>query len=96
MAKNKKKKAPKVIEHQPKKEVFTVVVVYITGSTSEYDNVIGTVTGHKDTYDHENGVPIPAVVPYNNFMVIQQKDRSSTYVNMDAVEELTISVKTDG
>lgn len=97
MAKVKKKKEPLVIEHEPKavQEIFVVEIAYKSGQTSTFNQVIGTVTDHTGSFDHKENIHTPPVVPYENYMIIQQADRNSTYVNMDAVEELTIGVETN-
>jgi len=95
----KKKKEPQVIEHQPKPvapTLFVVEIEYKSGRTRTFTDVLSTVTDHRGTFDHKENTHTPAVVPYDNYMIVQQSNRTSTYVNMDAVEDLTIEVQPNG
>lgn len=68
--------SPQVIEHQPQK-IFVVDIVFKTGRARQIKDVVATVTAHED-------------VSYMEYMVVQQKNGTSTYVNMVEVEDLVI------
>jgi len=92
----KRNKQPPVIDHEPSPEkvqqLFTVEVVYKSGRTSTFDNVLATVTDHQATPDNK----AQPTVAYYDYMLVEQADRNSTYINMESVEELTIGVQSNG
>lgn len=80
---------PVVIDHEPRK-IFTVTITFKSGDVEVLDNVTATVTGHRGTPTED------PLVPYNDYMIVQQVNLNSTYVNMREVQHLTVGEQTDG
>jgi len=84
-------KQPVVIDHEPvEQKIFVVDIEYKSSDTRRITDVIATVTDCNHTPEG------PALVPYREYMIVQQKDGTSTYVNMTQVQQLTIGVQPNG
>jgi len=75
-------KTPVVIDHEPQK-IFIVDITYKSSDTKQITDVIATVSDHTQTH-------------FLDYMIVQQKDGTSTYVNMTEVQDLTIGVQPNG